>query len=199
MRIPLLKRRAKNTVGMDVMSGLAPTIQNRMEEEMQPKVMAYEKRMVDGIPGSQQATNLKKVNEENLTIDHNSNEWKVLPSSPDEEKKKIVKFVKEQFDIAYRARQEMELEWAMAVAFFEGRQWFRLASQTRNLVSIQSKHEPNRYITVNKMRPLIDGVVGKLTQVGSDVRAVPLSDNERDLLASEEANHICGHYKRYIS
>lgn len=199
MRIPLLKRREKNTVGMDVMSGLAPSIQNRIDEQSEPKVMAYEKRMVDGIPGTQQATNLKTTNEDNLTIDHDSKEWKILPSSPDEEKKKIVKFVKEQFDIAYRARQEMELEWAMATAFFEGRQWFRLASQTRNLVSIQSKHEPNRYITVNKMRPLIDGVVGKLTQVGPDVRAVPLSDNEKDLLASEEANHICGHYNRKFS
>jgi len=199
MRIPLLKRRPKNTMGMDAIAGLAPAIQQRMDEEEDPKVMAFEQKMVNGIPGSYQAKNLKLKTDTNLTIDHDANEWKVEPTSPDEEKRKVVKFVKEQFDIAYRARQEMELEWAMATAFFEGRQWFRLASHARNLVSMQSQKEPNRYITVNKMRPLIDGVVGKLTQVGPDVRAVPLSDSEKDLLASEEANHICGHYNRKFS
>jgi len=186
-------------MGMDAIAGLAPAIQQRMDEEEEPKVMAFEQKMVNGIPGSYQARNLQLKTDDNLTIDHDANEWKVEPTSPDEEKRKVVKFVKEQFDIAYRARQEMELEWAMATAFFEGRQWFRLASQSRNLVSMQSQKEPNRYITVNKMRPLIDGVVGKLTQVGPDVRAVPLSDSEKDLLASEEANHICGHYNRKFS
>ena len=199
MRLPLQRKRNKNTVGMDIMSGLVSYAEQKAEDEAQPKVMAYEQRLVAGIPGAAKLKSDATINENNLSLDHNSNEWKVLPTAPDEEKKKIVKFVKEQFDIAYRARQEMELEWAMAVAFFEGRQWFRISSQTRNLIQLQNKDEPNRYITVNKMRPLIDGVVGKLTQVGPDARAVPLSHTQRDLLASEEANHICNHYNRQFS
>ncbi len=199
MRLPLQRKRNKNTVGMDVMSGLVSFAEQKMQDESEPKVMAFEKRMVQGIPGAAELKNDETINNNNLTIDHNSNEWKVLPEAPNEEKLEVIKFVKGQFDIAYRARQEMELEWAMAIAFFEGRQWFRISSQTRNLIQLQNKDEPNRYITVNKMRPLIDGVVGKLTQVGPDARAVPLSHTQRDLLASDEANHICGHYNRKFS
>ena len=197
MRRPLLNGREKNTQGMNIMQGFAAQIADRLSKQTEPKVMAVEKRMVAGIPGSKPLTNKETTTEDtNMTLDHDSNEWKVLPDAPDEEKKKVVKFVKEQFELAYRARREMELEWAMAIAFFEGRQWFTISSQTRNLINLQNPNEANRYITVNKMRPLIDGVVGKLTQVGPDARAVPLSQNERDLLASEEANHICGHYNR---
>lgn len=199
MRLPLQRKRNKNTVGMDVMSGLVSFAEQKMQEESEPKVMAFEKRMVQGIPGAAELKNDETINNNNLTLDHNSNEWKVLPEAPTEEKLEIVRFVKGQFDVAYRARQEMELEWAMAIAFFEGRQWFRISSQTRNLIQLQNKDEPNRYITVNKMRPLIDGVVGKLTQVAPDARAVPLSHTQRDLLASDEANHICGHYNRKFS
>ena len=90
----------------------------------------------------------------------------------------------------------MELEWALATAFFEGRQWMRIASQTRNLISLQNTTELNRYITVQKMRPLIDGVVGKLTQVSPDAYAIPLSDTPRDQDASDEANIICNHFNR---
>jgi hypothetical protein len=200
MRKPLFKSRDKNTQGMNVMQGFAAQISDRLNQQAQPKVMALEKRMVAGIPGSKKLTNKETEDEDvNLTLDHDSNQWKVLPSAPDEDKRKVIKFVKEQFDLAYRARREMELEWAMAIAFFEGRQWFTISSQTRNLINLQNPNEANRYITINKMRPLIDGVVGKLTQVGPDARAVPLSQNQRDLLASEEANHICGHYNRKFS
>ena len=136
MRKPLFKSRDKNTQGMNVMQGFAAQISDRLNQQAQPKVMALEKRMVAGIPGSMKLTNKETEDEDvNLTLDHDSNQWKVLPSAPDEDKRKVIKFVKEQFDLAYRARREMELEWAMAIAFFEGRQWFTISSQTRNLIT----------------------------------------------------------------
>jgi len=186
--------------GMNPMQGLSgmPNILNNIAQRLQPqpRVMAFEQRLEDGVPGASKAKNLSIRNEKDLGLDHNKNEWGVEPKSQPQEAKRIVDYVREQFTLAHRSRMEMELEWSMANAFFEGRQWFRISSQTRNLVQLQNPNEPNRYITVNKMRPLIDGVVGKLTQVGPDARAVPLSENEKDRLAADEANAINGHYNR---
>lgn len=152
-----------------------------------------------GSPGSFPSPDLSLVDPDNLGLDHNYADWKKQPKLGNEEQRKIVKFVKQSFDEAYRARQEMELEWALATAFFEGRQWLRISSTTRNLIQLQNPTEPNRYVIVQKMRPLIDGVVGKLTQVAPDAYAIPLSDTERDRYAADEANIICNHFNRKFS
>jgi hypothetical protein len=162
----------------------------------QPKVTAYQKNLTTGTVGSFDVKSVEKDDKANLKLDLNSKDWKVSPKDQPDEAKKITAFVKEQFDLTYRARQEMELEWIMATAFFEGRQWFRVNSETRNLVSIQNDKEPNRYMTVNKIRPLIDGVVGKLTQCSPDASAVPISHNPVDLAAADEANYLLSHYNR---
>ena len=162
----------------------------------QPKVMAMKKPDNSGMPGSLDIESLLLNDPKKLGIDHEKADWKVVPDEDPEESLSISKFVKEQFEKAYRTRHEMELEWMQALAYFEGRQWYKVNSAARNLASLQDPDEPNRYITVNKMRPLIDGVVGKLTQVSPDARAVPLSYNETDLSAADEANFIAGNYTR---
>jgi hypothetical protein len=162
----------------------------------QAKIMATKAPSNKGTPGSFDIDSLLLNDTKKLGIDHEKQDWKVSPDEDSDEARDVTKFVKEQFDAAYRTRYEMELEWMQALAFFEGRQWYRINSAARNLASLQDDKEPNRYITINKMRPLIDGVVGKLTQVGPDARAVPLSYNERDQAASDEANYICGHFTR---
>ena len=171
----------------------------RLGRQTTPRMAAMQVPDNAGTPGSFPEGNYQLVNDEDLTLDHNSQDWKQSIPLDDEEQRRIVRFVRDQFDIAYRARQEMELEWALATAFFEGRQWLRIASQTRNLIQLQNPTEPNRYITIQKMRPLIDGVVGKLTQVAPDAYAIPLSDTEQDRFASDEANIICNHFNRKFS
>ena len=156
---------------------------NRMTALSQPSPM--------GMPGSIPSEDLNLIDPEDLGIDHNSQDWINQPEIDEEEERRITTYVRQSFDEAYRARQEMELEWALATAFFEGRQWLRISSTTRNLIQLQNPSEPNRYMIVQKMRPLIDGVVGKLTQVSPDAYAIPLSDTERDRNASDEANIIC--------
>lgn len=162
----------------------------------QPKVMALKTPDTKGTVGSFDIDSLLLNDAKKLGIDHEKQDWKVSPDEDSDEAKAITKFVKDQFEASYRTRYEMELEWMQALAFFEGRQWYRINSAARNLASLQDDKEPNRYITVNKMRPLIDGVVGKLTQVGPDARAVPLSYSEQDQAASDEANYIAGHFTR---
>jgi len=161
-----------------------------------PKVMAMAGPDATGTLGDIDAESLLLNDDTQLGIDHEKPDWKVSPDDDEEEIKRICKYVKDQFEIAYRSRHEMELEWMQSLAFFEGRQWYRINSQARNLASLQDPDENNRYITVNKMRPLIDGVVGKLTQVSPDARAVPLSQNPKDLMAADEANFIAGHFTR---
>lgn len=165
----------------------------------QPKVSAMQVPDATGTQGSFDVENLLLVDPKRMSIDQDKSQWKVSPTEDPEEAMRVVGFVKEQFEHAYRTRQEMELEWTLALAYFEGRQWYRIASQARNLASLQDPNDNNRYITVNKVRPLIDGVVGKLTQVSPDARAVPLSENDKDRLAADEANFIAGHYTRKFS
>jgi len=84
----------------------------------QPKVSAFSKPSDVGAPGSFELLNGAKDNKENLNIDLTAKEWKVVPKDQPDEAKRVMTFVKQQFDLAYRARQEMELEWVMATAFF---------------------------------------------------------------------------------
>lgn len=203
MRIPLPKfARKRAAPGMFSRSTAVPMeppglsqLQNGMAE-MQASAMQFTMPDNSGTPGSFDVGNISLEDPKDLGIDHDQNKWKVDPKDQPEEAVNVVNFVKGQFETTYRARQEVELEWAQALAFFEGRQWFRINSLTRNLVQLQNPAEPNRYMTVNKMRPLIDGVVGKLTQVAPDARAVPLSMNPKDQDAADEANFIAGHYTR---
>lgn len=171
----------------------------KLASRNRPRMTALDKPNNVGTPGSFDPGDLNLVNNEDLSLDHNSQDWRRVPSLDEEDETRIVRFVRDQFDMAYRARQEMELEWALATAFFEGRQWLRIASQTRNLIQLQNPTELNRYITIQKMRPLIDGVVGKLTQVSPDAYAIPLSDSETDRAAADEANIICNHFNRKFS
>lgn len=161
-----------------------------------PKMSAFEKPDSAGTIGAAQLKDPRLEDNSNLDLDIQPKGWKVTEDSDPEEARKITKFVQSQFDSAQKARNEMELEWALATAFFEGRQWLRVASQGRNLIRLQNPNEPNRYMTVNKIRPLIDGVVGKLTQCAPDATAVPLSDSPSDRAASDEANYIAKHYNR---
>lgn len=169
---------------------------NRMRQGGEVKMTSLKKPANSGTPGSFGGSNYDLVNEKDLTLDHNRQDWKTVPDLDGEEMRAVVNFVKSCFELSYRARTEMELEWALATSFFEGRQWLRIASQTRNLINLQNSSELNRYVTIQKMRPLIDGVVGKLTQVSPDAYAIPLSDTDTDRAASDEANIICNHFNR---
>ena len=171
-------------------------IKNVIGGQSSAKMTAFQKPDNAGTIGSFPTGSLTLVDKKNLELDHNPKDWSVNPKTQPEEAAKIAAYVSKQFEVGQRSRQEMELEWGLATAFFEGRQWFRISSQSRNLVQLQNPHEPNRYMTVNKIRPLIDGVVGKLTQCSPDASAVPLSETEHDRAAADEANFIVKHYNR---
>jgi len=162
----------------------------------QANITAFKVPEHQGTIGAQKLTSLDLTKPDNLNLDNEEKDWQVLPAETPAEAIKVCDFVKGQFETAQRSRQEMETEWALSVAFFEGRQWFRINSNARNLVKLQNHKEPTRYVVVNKMRPLIDGVVGKLTQGSPDASAVPLSESDRDRQAADEANYIIKHYAK---
>jgi hypothetical protein len=175
------------------MSKLAQLIAGKPK---QPTMSAFSVPSNEGTLGANKLKDPRLNEEDNLNLDQEEKDWQVLPLESPAEAIKVADFVRGQFETAQRARQEMETEWALSVAFFEGRQWFRINSNARNLVRLQNHKEPTRYVVVNKIRPLIDGVVGKLTQGSPDASAIPLSENEQDRAAADEANYIIKHYAR---
>ena len=124
---------------------LQDMLQNLMPGKQ--KIMAMKKPDNNGTPGSFDVDKLLLSDPDKLGIDHDKADWKVSPDEDAEEAIKISKHVRDQFEKAYRTRHEMELEWMQALAFFEGRQWYKINSQARNLASLQDPSEANRYIT----------------------------------------------------
>ena len=110
-----------------------------LARKMQPqaKMTALKTPKNSGTPGSFADGSYKLRNPEDLTLDHGRQDWDKEPDLDEGEQKRIYMFVRDCFQQAYRARQEMELEWALATSFFEGRQWMRIASQTLNLIQLQ--------------------------------------------------------------
>lgn len=180
----------------NVLRRMIPMAMRNRQAGSNVRMSAFSRPAAPAAIGAQPLTNSSVEPKDNLSLDVETKDWKVVPGDQPEQDRKIVDFVKTQFDTAYRSRSEMEIEWAMASAFFEGRQWFRINTNSRNLVNLQNPNEPNRYMTVNKIRPLIDGVVGKLTQCSPDATAVALSDAPQDRQAADEANYLVHHYNR---
>jgi hypothetical protein len=54
---------------MDVMSGLVSFAEQKIQEENQPKVMAYEQRLVSGIPGAAKLKNDETITDNNITLE----------------------------------------------------------------------------------------------------------------------------------
>lgn len=108
----------------------------------------------------------------------------------------ILAYVDDQFKIAADHRQPLEVDWALGVAFEEGRQWIGLSRKADELVSLINEEERIRYLTAPKVRPLLLKVESTVTMASPDVRAVPLTDDEIDVQAAKEAEAIRGHCAR---
>ena len=108
----------------------------------------------------------------------------------------ILNYVDEQFKVASDHRSPLEVDWALGVAFEEGRQWVGLSREADKLISLINEEERHRYLTANKVRPLLMKVESTSTMAAPDVRAVPLTDDDLDIQAAKEAEAIRGHCAR---
>lgn len=115
---------------------------------------------------------------------------------PTESEWQILNYVDDQFKIASDHRAPLEVDWALGVAFEEGRQWVGLSREADKLISLINEEERHRYLTANKVRPLLMKVESTTTMAAPDVRAMPLTDDEMDVQAANEAESIRGHCAR---
>lgn len=126
-----------------------------------------------------------------MALDLDTDDWRKVKRPSRQEQVKITQFVSNQFKEAATSRRNMELEWALALAFKEGRQWFQINSQAQRIVKAQKDNEPLFYQKSNLMRSLLDQAQGMVTQASPDAQAVALdSEREQDRAAAEEANKI---------
>lgn len=129
---------------------------------------------------------------QDLSLDPEQKEMQEVSESDHQ----ILNYVDEQFKISSDHRSPLEVDWALGVAFEEGRQWVGLSREADKLISLINDEERHRYLTANKVRPLLMKVESTTTMAAPDVRAVPLTDDEMDVQASKEAEAIRGHCAR---
>ena len=133
-----------------------------------------------------------------LSLDVQPTNWESDDEYDDEGRRKrakvekeICQYVTQRFQEMSNSRRSQELEWALSLAFKEGRQWLSINQQASRIVPAQRKGEHLYYQTSNQMGPLIGNTVGMVTQASPDAMAVPMSeDRKEDGEAAEEANAI---------
>jgi hypothetical protein len=130
--------------------------------------------------------------QEDLSLDPEVKELQ----EPSESEWQILNYVDDQFKTASDHRAPLEVDWALGVAFEEGRQWVGLSRQADQLISLINEEERHRYLTSPKVRPLLMKVESQATLASPDVRAVPLTDDPLDVQAAKEAEAIRGHCAR---
>lgn len=132
------------------------------------------------------------VSEKDLSLDPEVKELR----EPTESEWQVLNYIEDQFKVAGEHRSPLEVDWALGVAFEEGRQWVGLTRQADQLISLINEEERHRYLTSPKVRPLLMKVESQATLAAPDVRAVPLTDDPLDVQAAKEAEAIRGHCSR---
>lgn len=136
--------------------------------------------------------NKKPETTQDLSLDPEQKEMQEVSESDHQ----ILNYVDEQFKVASDHRSPLEVDWALGVAFEEGRQWVGLSREADKLISLINDEERHRYLTANKVRPLLMKVESTSTLAAPDVKAVPLTEDPLDVKASKEAESIRGHCSR---
>ena len=134
----------------------------------------------------------RPVTEQDLSLDPEQKEMQEVSENDSQ----ILNYVDEQFKIASDHRSPLEVDWALGVAFEEGRQWVGLSREADKLISLINEEERHRYLTANKVRPLLMKVESTSTLAAPDVKAVALTDDPLDVSAAKEAESIRGHCSR---
>lgn len=134
----------------------------------------------------------RPVTEQDLSLDPEQKEMQEVSENDSQ----ILNYVDEQFKIASDHRSPLEVDWALGVAFEEGRQWVGLSREADKLISLINEEERHRYLTANKVRPLLMKVESTSTLAAPDVKAVALTDDPLDVSAAKEAESIRGHCAR---
>lgn len=108
-----------------------------------------------------------------------------------DESKKLVAWVKAEYEKAKQARKQEELDWYLHLAFYNGQQyhsWNEVSGQK----ILQEELNPQKLprITINKIEPIIRTEIAKTTSGRPSAQVVPASNDDDDLMAASAAEQV---------
>ena len=111
----------------------------------------------------------------------------------DKLKTELSSLVSSRFELAEKARRHREGEWAMALAYFDNKQWVEWHPE-KGLQDIRDAADKRWYRTANLIRPLCQIATARITSNRPDVQILPRSsDRELDTQAAQELRLVVEH------
>lgn len=111
--------------------------------------------------------------------------------------RKILSWIDEQYKFMRQARQQIEVEWYLNLAFYFGKQYVEPQSRGSAINSILGGRlvtptaPPWRVrLTINRIRPIIRTELAKITSQKPTVTVVPSSSEDKDYFAAQAGEQI---------
>lgn len=120
----------------------------------------------------------------------------LIDEMSEQEQSKLLAKVKHQFDQSVQARQSIEQQWYMNMAFYFGKQWVQwVASKTASATGTQVLYEPpaprwRARLIANKIQPMVRNELTKLTKEEPQFYVIPSTTEESDVAAARAAESI---------
>ncbi len=108
-----------------------------------------------------------------------------------DEAKKLVSWVKAEYEKAKQARKQDELDWYLQLAFYNGQQYHSW-NEVQGTQVLQEELNPQKLprITINKIEPIIRTEIAKTTSGHPSAMVVPASNDDDDLMAASAAEQV---------
>lgn len=112
----------------------------------------------------------------------------------EKKREEAVKLVTDRFELSQSSRSQFEGQWAMALSYYNGRQWVDWDPE-KGLQDVRDKTDKRWYRTVNLIKPLCKIATARITSNRPDVQVLPRSsDRELDEAAAKELRLVIEHY-----
>lgn len=108
-----------------------------------------------------------------------------------DEARKLVSWVKSEYEKAKQARKQEELDWYLQLAFYNGNQYHEWSKVNNNQV-LQEPPNPqgSPRITINRIEPIIRTEIAKTSSGRPTATVVPASNDDEDLMAAQAAEQV---------
>jgi hypothetical protein len=108
-----------------------------------------------------------------------------------DESKKLVAWVKQEYEKAKQARKQEELDWYLQLAFYNGYQYHTWETVGNGQV-LSEEPNPQKLprITINRIEPIIRTEIAKTSSGHPSATVVPASNDDDDLMAASAAEQV---------
>ena len=108
-----------------------------------------------------------------------------------DESKKLVSWVKSEYEKAKQARKQEEQDWYLQLAFYNGKQYHEWVEKGNGQI-LEAPRNPagTPRITVNRIEPIIRTEIAKTTSGHPSATVIPASNDDDDLMAAQAAEQV---------